>query len=690
MSMLKPLDPSDGSSDESNITLGRNFRNGSPEMMSAWNKMRVQYKPELGGITLNSHGYLDSSLTGMQTRVMQLLSQSSLSDIERQAIFSAVKLQNQYSPVSPLTFLDSMGMSDSSFHSAYTSGPYYQQTQNHALINSQGTLYSPATLAEILVSNGGRYPGMPILQNVSSLEKSISTDNLTESNLPFYPSYQSSSDQQGSVIINENSECMRQKLQELERELFSDYEEASVVSLSQSTNFDREWADTIENLLFEDSPVHSPTESTNLRVYSDSTLDYPTVRAFPPQAGSEEHSSFLYQTSSSNQEIYTSTIQQEMDLDEGIPCKQLLIRCASAISEGKLELANNIITRLREMVSIHGDPTERIAAYMVEGLAARIASSGNGLYHALKCKEPPDADNLSAMQILFEVCPCFKFGFMAANGAISEVFREDQKVHILDFDIGQGSQYMNLLEIFAKRPGGPPHVRITGVDDPETVKRPIGGLTMIGKRLEQLALSYRVPFQFVAIAEKIGDVEPQRLDIRPEEALAVNFAFQLHHMPDESVSTRNPRDRLLRMVKSLNPKVVTVVEQEVNTNTAPFLPRFVEALNYYSAVFESLDATLPRESRDRLNVEKQCLARDIVNIVACEGADRIERYELAGKWRARLMMAGFTAYPLSASVNNTIKSQLQSYCNSYNLKEEGGALYLGWLDRILIAASAWH
>lgn len=53
--------------------------------------------------------------------------------------------------------------------------------------------------------------------------------------------------------------------------------------------------------------------------------------------------------------------------------------------------------------------------------------------------------------------------------------------------------------------------------------------------------------------------------------------------------------------------------------------RFVEVYNYHTAVFESLDATLPRDSTDRMNVERQCLARDIVNIVACEGADRIER-----------------------------------------------------------------
>lgn len=51
----------------------------------------------------------------------------------------------------------------------------------------------------------------------------------------------------------------------------------------------------------------------------------------------------------------------------------------------------------------------------------------------------------------------------------------------------------------------------------------------------------------------------------------------------------------------------------------------MEVYNYYSAVFDSLDATLPRDNTDRMNVERQCLARDIVNIVACEGADRIER-----------------------------------------------------------------
>ena len=89
---------------------------------------------------------------------------------------------------------------------------------------------------------------------------------------------------------------------------------------------------------------------------------------------------------------------------------------------------------------------------MMEGHATQIASSGKGLYKALNCKEPPSTDTLSAMQILFE-----------------------------------GSQYLSLLTALAERTGGPPHLHITGIDDPKFVKHIAGGLDVVGKRLEQFA-----------------------------------------------------------------------------------------------------------------------------------------------------------------------------------------------------------
>ncbi|XP_050364216.1 scarecrow-like protein 1 [Argentina anserina] len=461
-------------------------------------------------------------------------------------------------------------------------------------------------------------------------------------------------DSQSPDAISFGDDKMRLKLQELERALLEDNgdeQDEEMIGSGQNMEIDGEWTEPIQSALLHDSPKESSS--------SDSYLS----------------------SISSNKEISRTSPRTP---------KQLLFDCAGALSEGNIEAASTMINELRQLVSIQGDPPQRIAAYMVEGLAARMASSGKFLYKALKCKEPPSSYRLAAMQVLFEVCPCFKFGFMAANGAIMEATKDEKTVHILDFDINQGNQYITLIQTLAQLPGKPPHLRLTGIDDPETVQRPVGGLNTIGQRLEQLAEGLGVSFEFRAIASKTSIVSPSMLDCRSGEALVVNFAFQLHHMPDESVSTFNQRDQLLRLAKSLRPKLVTVVEQDVNTNTTPFFPRFVEAYNYYSAVFDSLEAAIPRESQDRMNVEKQCLARDIVNIVACEGEERIERYEVAGKWRARMAMAGFIACPMSKSVTDSIREQIRMYCDRYKIKEEMGALHFGWEDKNLIVASAWR
>ncbi|KAG8489090.1 hypothetical protein CXB51_017084 [Gossypium anomalum] len=396
-------------------------------------------------------------------------------------------------------------------------------------------------------------------------------------------------------------------------------------------------------------------------------------------------------------DIINSTISPEMDswrlVTDAVSrrdLKQVLVCCAKAVSDNDLLTAQWLMDELRQMVSVSGEPIQRLGAYMLEGLVARLASSGSSIYKALRCKEPASAELLSYMHILYEVCPYFKFGYMSANGAIAEAMKDEDRVHIIDFQIGQGSQWITLIQAFAARPGGPPHIRITGIDDSTSAYARGGGLNIVAKRLSKLAALFKVPFEFNAAAMSGCEVQQEHLQVRHGEALAVNFAFMLHHMPDESVSTENHRDRLLRLVKSLSPKVVTLVEQESNTNTAPFFPRFRETLNYYTAMFESIDVTLPREHKERINVEQHCLARDVVNIIACEGPERVERHELMGKWRSRFRMAGFTPYPLSSLVNATIKTLLENYCDRYRLEERDGGLYLGWMNRDLVASCAWR
>uniref|UniRef100_A0A3Q7GTW2 Uncharacterized protein n=1 Tax=Solanum lycopersicum TaxID=4081 RepID=A0A3Q7GTW2_SOLLC len=298
------------------------------------------------------------------------------------------------------------------------------------------------------------------------------------------------------------------------------------------------------------------------------------------------------------------------------------------------------------VVSVTGDPIQRLGAYIVEGLVERKELSGTTIYRSLKCKEP------------------------------AEACRNEDRIHIIDFQIAQGTQWMILLQALAARPGGALYVRITGIDDLVSQYARGDGLAAVARRLSAISEEFNIAVAFHAVPVFALEITWDMLDVRPGEAQAVNFPLQLHHTPDESVDANNPRDGLIRMIKSLCPKIVTLVEQESNTNTAPFLTRFVEALDYYHAMFESIDVTLLRDMKERITVEQHYLARDIVNVIACEGKERVERHELLGKWKSRFKMAGFQQYPLSSFVNSVIKDLMKRYSDHYTLVEQDGAMLI--------------
>ncbi|GAY33009.1 hypothetical protein CUMW_274480 [Citrus unshiu] len=422
----------------------------------------------------------------------------------------------------------------------------------------------------------------------------------------------------------------------------------------------------------------------------------PQAPGHRPRSWSQEHHgshviqpqpSFIsrYRQSAEGAQIENSQMAIGESSLQGFPSgnlKQLLIACAKALSENNINDFDKLIEKARGAVSISGEPIQRLGAYM---------KSGSNIYRALRCREPESKDLLSYMHILYEICPYLKFGYMAANGAIAEACKTEDCIHIIDFQIAQGTQWMTLLQALAAKPSGAPRVRITGIDDPVSKYARGDGLEAVGRRLAAISQKFNILVEFNPIPVFAPDVTLDMLGVRPGEALAVNFPLQLHHTPDESVDLNNPRDGLLRMIKSLNPKVVTLVEQESNTNTAAFLPRFVETLNYYLAMFESIDVTMPRDQKERINVEQHCLARDIVNVIACEGRERVERHELLGKWKSRFTMAGFRQCPLSPYVNSVIRNLLRFYSEHYTLVEMDGAMLLGaGKIGLLVSASAWH
>ncbi|WOH12144.1 hypothetical protein DCAR_0831643 [Daucus carota subsp. sativus] len=407
-------------------------------------------------------------------------------------------------------------------------------------------------------------------------------------------------------------------------------------------------------------------------------------KSLGPQSETDDVCSYTF--NSVNPEV-TSMLQMISTLD----VKQVLLACAEVVSNGDISNVAPLMNILERKVSVTGEPMQRLGAYMMEGIKARLMSSGSILYKKLKCSdEPTSSELMSYMGVIYQIVPFYKFAYMSSNAIIEEAMKSESRIHIIDFQIVQGSQWVPLIQALASRPGGPPSVRITGVDDSNAAYARGGGLQLVGDRLSKVAESCGVPFEFHGAALSGSEVKLENLRVRQGEALAVNFPYVLHHMPDESVSTENHRDRLLRLIKSLSPKVVTLVEQESNTNTSPFLPRFRETLEYYEAMFEAIDTTRARDDRQRISAEEHCVARDIVNMIACEGAERVERHELFGKWRLRLSMAGYTQCQLSYDVDGVVKDMLKEYDGNFRLEHRNGALYLRWKNRDLVTCSAWR
>ncbi|GLU01748.1 hypothetical protein SLE2022_190350 [Rubroshorea leprosula] len=116
-------------------------------------------------------------------------------------------------------------------------------------------------------------------------------------------------------------------------------------------------------------------------------------------------------------------------------------------------------------------------------------------------------------------------------------------------------------------------------------------------------------FQFNPISVKLTDLNTEMLKVRAGEALALISVLTLNELlaEDDRVDahfstgkdTQNSivkycrkMDQFLSTIRSASPKVFFLVEQEADHNQTRLVDRFVEGLHYYSAVFDSIDATL--------------------------------------------------------------------------------------------------
>jgi hypothetical protein len=202
--------------------------------------------------------------------------------------------------------------------------------------------------------------------------------------------------------------------------------------------------------------------------------------------------------------------------------------------------------------------------------------------------------------MVLTACPFRKLSNFFSNITIKKIAENATRVHIVDFGIMYGFQWPSLIQRLSSRPGGPPKLRITGIDLPNPGFRPAERVEETGRRLENYANTFKVPFEFNAIAQKWDTVQIEDLKIDRNEVLVVNSLFRLRNLLDETVVVESPRDTVLNLIRKMNPDVF--IHGVVNgAYSVPFfITRFREALFHFSTLFDMLEANVPREVPERV------------------------------------------------------------------------------------------
>ncbi|XP_016433469.1 scarecrow-like protein 23 [Nicotiana tabacum] len=432
----------------------------------------------------------------------------------------------------------------------------------------------------------------------------------------------------------------------------------------------------LQSLQFSVSASASASNSSSSMSSKRSIVDFTPVP-------SDEDPLHLTKRPRNNEEEQFEEGEDQLPVDTdsvGLRLLGLLLQCAECVAMENLDDAGNLLPEIAELSSPFGSSAERVAAYFAEALSARIISSHLRFYSPLNLKTLTLTHSqklFTALQSYNTISPLIKFSHYTANQAIYQALEGEDHVHVIDLDIMQGLQWPGLFQILSSRSRKLRSVKITGVGSSMEL------LESTGRRLTEFANSFGLPFEFKPLEGKIGNItDLSQLGVKMGETIIVNW---MHHCLYDITGSDLGTFRLLTL---LQPKLITIIEPDLS-HGGSFLGRFVEALHYYSALFDALGDGLSVESVERHTVEQQLFGCEIRNIVAVGGPKRTGEVPVE-RWGDELKRIGFLPVSLSGTPAAQASLLLGMFPKGYTLVEENGCLKLGWKDLSLLTASAWQ
>ncbi|CAH9117344.1 unnamed protein product [Cuscuta europaea] len=410
--------------------------------------------------------------------------------------------------------------------------------------------------------------------------------------------------------------------------------------------------------------------------------------------------------------------------NDGNWAERLIKECAVAISLKDSAKIHHLLWMLNELASPYGDSSQKLAAHFLKALFCKATETGPRVYKTLVSiseKSHHSFDSARNLILKFqEVSPWTTFGHVASNGAILDALLDGagdvmgNKLHIIDISNTFCTQWPTLLEALATRSDETPHLKLTIVSMKATMASSLVMSELITKeisqRMEKFARLMGVPFElnFVSEVRHLGEITKEMLNVQDGESLAINCIGALRRV------AVGERAGFLNTIRSLNPKIVTIVEEEADTSGGDYVKCLEECLRFYTLYFNMLEESFPTTSNQRLMLEREC-SRSIVRVLGCDDENQAaqlmkddddyyygEKRERGGRWCDRFREAGFSPFDLNDDTVDDVNALLKRYKGGWahhrapqgvgvnsNSSSSSSGIFLTWKDEPVVWASAW-
>ncbi len=334
-------------------------------------------------------------------------------------------------------------------------------------------------------------------------------------------------------------------------------------------------------------------------------------------------------------------------------------------------------------------PAERLYAVFLGALKVAAAQRSNAgsspSLGNLYTDAIDEGSMIRAYEVLASRMPMVEFAYSSANRTLLAACSQVDRVKIVDVGIGGGQQWFDFLTRLAQSSALPREIDLIGIDVPPEHQTANRRLSAVGRSLEDFAGTLEIPLKFTAISSRIEELDFERLSA-PSTPLVVNALLALHHTPSGDAVAREcaSRPQVLRRFKALAPQCLMVVETDSEHDSLGFEDRFVEALHHFAFVFDALESVLPRDLPERRTLENAFFGREIVNIVAGEKCQRVERHQRRARWQASFRDAGFIPFLPSGPDLASSPGPL------FSVEPDGETLVLRYRGRPLLAAMAFR